>query len=444
MQRFSLLKRLGLLSAAVGLLGTSEALAQTAFTAGNYVVARVGDGTALVSGAATATFLLEYTPTGTLVQTIAMPTADNGTTLALTETSASTTDASLTRSADGRYLILPGYNAAVGTPSLATTTSAATNRIIGRIAANGTINTTTRLNDAFSGGNIRGAASANGSTFYAVGSLGGVVYTTLGNTGTSTTISTGNPVNNRSIAIAGGNLYISSAATSTYGLLQVGTGLPTATGQTSALLPGFSTSSGPSPYAFFFTDLSSTVPGVDVVYVADDSNGLQKWSLVNNTWVLNGTIGTSSSGVRGITGSVSGTTVTLMATSASSLYSVVDNAGYNATPSTTTLPTALATALTNTAFRSIAPAPLATALAARAASAAELSLYPNPATDVLTVALPNEPALGHKAELRDLLGRPVRTATLPASGELSLAGLPAGTYLLTLDGSLTRRITKAE
>ncbi|RZJ87052.1 MAG: T9SS type A sorting domain-containing protein [Hymenobacter sp.] len=52
--------------------------------------------------------------------------------------------------------------------------------------------------------------------------------------------------------------------------------------------------------------------------------------------------------------------------------------------------------------------------------------------------------MGHSAEVRDLLGRAVRTATLPASGELSLAGLRAGTYLLTVDGTLTRRVSKAE
>ena len=49
MQHVSFLQRLGLLAAAAGLLNTSEALAQTAFTAGNYVVTRVGDGTAALS-----------------------------------------------------------------------------------------------------------------------------------------------------------------------------------------------------------------------------------------------------------------------------------------------------------------------------------------------------------------------------------------------------------
>jgi hypothetical protein len=362
MQNFSsFLKRLGLLGTAVGLLSTSTALAQTAraFTAGNYVVVRLGDGTTALSSAAAATSLLEYTPDGNLVQTIALPVADAGTTLALTETGSSAADASLTRSADGRYLILPGYNAAPGTLAVANTASAATNRLIGRIAADGSINTATRISDAFSGttstaANIRGAASVNGSTFYVVGNNTGVVYTTLGNTGTTTTISTGLPVNLRTVIIVGSNLYISSASGTTQGVAQVGTGLPTTAGQTITPLAGFPTTNGPSPYAFFFTDQSTTIPGPDVLYVADDratDGGIQKWSLVGSTWMLNGIITGSSASVRGLTGSTSGTTVTLLASSPNSLYKVTDNAGYNAAPSSATLPTAFASAGANYAFR---------------------------------------------------------------------------------------------
>ncbi|RZL16216.1 MAG: T9SS type A sorting domain-containing protein [Hymenobacter sp.] len=410
-----------------------------------------GDGTTALSSAAAATSLLEFTPTGTLVQTIGLPVADAGTTLALTETGNSTADASLTRSADGRYLILPGYNAAPGTLTLANTTAATTNRLIGRIAADGSINTTTRISDAFSGttstgANIRGAASVNGSAFYVVGNNTGVVYATLGNTGASTTISTGTPTNLRTINIVGGNLYVSSASGTTQGVAQVGTGLPTTAGQAIAPLAGFPTTSGPSPYAFFFTDQSTTVPGSDVLYVADDratDGGIQKWSLVGNTWTLNGTI--AGGAVRGLAGSVSGTTVTLLASSTGSLYAVTDNAGYNAAPSTTALPAAIATAGTNYAFRGLAPAPVATALATRTeATQDQLALYPNPAQDILTISLATGSAAGHLAEVRDLLGRPVRTATLPASGQLSLSGLAAGSYLLTVDGTLTRRISKVD
>jgi hypothetical protein len=453
----SFLQRLGLLSAAAGLLSITTAQAQTprAFTAGNYVVARVGDGTATLTSAATATFLLEYTAAGVLVQTIALPVTDASPNLALTETGSSGTDAGLTRSADGRYLVLPGYNATPGTAALAGTTSAANNRLIGRIAADGTINTTTRITDAFSGGNIRGAASANGSTFYAVGNSGGVVYVPLANAAASTTISTGSPTNDRVVNIFGGNLYVTSGSTPAYGVSQVGTGLPTTSGQAQKLLtnvvPTGGTAVAASPYSFFFTDQSPTVAGPDVLYVADDGSatttpgGIQKWSLVGSTWTLNGTIGTTAAALRGLTGAVSGAAVTLLASSANSLYAVTDNAGYNAAPSTTTLPAAIATAGTNTAFRGVAPAPVATALATHPeATQGQLALYPNPAQDVLTINLATGLAAGHLAEVRDLLGRTVRMATLPASGQLSLVGLPAGSYLLTVDGSLTRRISKVE
>ncbi|RZK28742.1 MAG: T9SS type A sorting domain-containing protein [Hymenobacter sp.] len=87
----------------------------------------------------------------------------------------------------------------------------------------------------------------------------------------------------------------------------------------------------------------------------------------------------------------------------------------------------------------------AACLAARPeATQGQLALYPNPAQDVLTISLATGSAAGHLAEVRDLLGRPVRTATLPASGQLNLAGLAAGSYLLTLDGTLTRRISKVD
>src|SRR5919107_3440865 len=122
------------------LLIMSPAMAPAApFTPGNIVVVRVGDGSAALTSAATATFLLEYTPAGVLVQTIALPTAAAGTNSILTNTGSSTSDAVLTRSANGAYLVLTGYDAAVGTTALTGTTSAANNRVIGRVAADGTV-----------------------------------------------------------------------------------------------------------------------------------------------------------------------------------------------------------------------------------------------------------------------------------------------------------------
>lgn len=370
MKNFFLLRRLACLSmlAVRGFSGASAA----PFTPGNLVVVRIGDGTALLTSAATATFLLEYTPAGVLVQTIALPTTATGTNSILTNTGSSTSDALLTRSVDGRYLVLTGYDATLGTLALTTTAAATNNRVIGRVDANGTIDTSTRLADAFSGtalsgANIRSAASVNGTAFYAVGSNSGVRYVPFGHAATTATtaLTTAAPTNNRAVGIYNGNLYVSSASGANFGISQVGTGLPTTAGQPITQLPGFPTATGPSPYAFYFADLSTAVAGVDVVYLADDraapDGGIQKWSLVAGTWVLNGTIlnGATALSLRGLNGQLSGATVALAASGNAGLFLVTDNAGYNAAPSTPTLPAPLATAGTNTAFRGVAFAPVA-------------------------------------------------------------------------------------
>jgi hypothetical protein len=340
-----------------------QASSAAPFTPGNLVVVRVGDGAAALSSAATAAFLDEYTPTGTLVQSLPLPVADAGANQTLTTTGSSSSDAHLTRSVNGAYLVFTGYDAAPGTAAVAGTTAAAVNRIVGRIAADGSINTTTRIDDAFSAGNFRSAATVDGQNFYGVGSVSGVRYIPFGATGATTAISTGTPTNLRVVNIAGGDLYVTSASGTTFGVAQVGSGLPTTSGQAITLLPGFPTATA-SPYGFYFADLSTTVAGVDVVYVADDrtTGGIQKYSLVAGTWTLNGTIGGSTTAtLRGLTGSVSGTTVSLGASGGGGLYFVSDNAGYNVAPSTAALPAPVATAATNTAFRGVAFSPVALA-----------------------------------------------------------------------------------
>jgi len=443
-------------------LGLAPTVASAApFTPGNIVVVRIGDGSATLNSAATATFLLEYTPAGVLVQTLALPTTATGTNSILTNTGSSTSDAVLTRSVDGRYLVLTGYDAAVGTTALTTTASATNNRIIGRVAANGTIDTSTRIGDAFSGtsasgANIRSAATVDGTAFYAVGSNTGVRYVPFGTAGATATtaITTAAPTNNRSVGIYGGNLYVASASGANFGISQVGTGLPTTGTQTIAQLPGFPTASGPSPYAFYFADLSTTVAGVDVVYIADDraapDGGIQKWSLVGSTWTLNGTIvsaATTSPALRGLNGQTTGTTVSLVASGNGGLFVLSDNAGYNAAPSTATLPAAIATAGTNAAFRGVAFAPVAATGTATLPSQAlpGLTVFPNPATDRLTVALPTAGAA--IVALRDLTGRLVLApAALAADKQVVLpASLARGIYMLEVrqgDVTAMRRIEK--
>src|ERR1043166_59290 len=112
-----------------------------AFTAGNLVVYRVGDGGTALSGNAAAVFLDEYTTGGTLVQSIAMPTAVNGSNKRLTASGTATSEGFLTRSVDGNYLIVPGYDTNVGTATITTSASATINRVIGRVDAAGNVDT---------------------------------------------------------------------------------------------------------------------------------------------------------------------------------------------------------------------------------------------------------------------------------------------------------------
>lgn len=83
-----------------------------------------------------------------------------------------------------------------------------------------------------------------------------------------------------------------------------------------------------------------------------------------------------------------------------------------------------------------------TVLTVPAGSEAVFGAYPNPTRDALTIAA--GPVAGQLAEVRDLHGRLLRAAPLPADGRLSLAGLAPGTYALLLGGHFRQLITKVE
>ena len=106
-------------------LGSPAAAAP--FTAGNLVVYRVGDGTFALSPTGNKVFLDEFTPLGTLVQSIALPSDDSVNLISGPANAAGV----MSRSADGRYLLIPGYNWPVGTPKNVET-SGLVPRIVGR------------------------------------------------------------------------------------------------------------------------------------------------------------------------------------------------------------------------------------------------------------------------------------------------------------------------
>jgi hypothetical protein len=327
-------------------------------TPGNLFVYRVGaTGGGTLAGTATPVFIDEFTTSGTLVQSLAMPTIASGASGALTGSGTATSDGYLSVSGNGQFLMLTGYDTALGTPN--NVVSNALPRTVGRLAVDGTLDTTTRLADTGTGtNNFRSVASTNGNDLWVTTATGGVRYATLGST-TSTQLST-SPTNTRTVGIADNQLYISSGSGTTR-LATVGTGLPTAVGQTITNLPGFPTGTptASSPYAFYFADLSPSVVGLDTVYVADDQvgGGVQKYSLNSGNWVLKGVIGADADDFRGLTGVVNGSTVSLFATGGGNrLVSLTDSSGYDGTFAGAV--TTLATAGTNNAFRGVALLPV--------------------------------------------------------------------------------------
>lgn len=332
----------------------------SAFTPGNIVIYRVGDGLSALSSAATAVFLDEYTPAGSLVQSIAMPTSVNGQNNILTANGTSTSEGFVSRTEDGSFLVLGGYNKAPGQSTPSSDAPATTARVIGRVNASGSIDTTTSLNDPT--GNIRGVASNDGTNLWLTSSSNGVRYAAFGTVGASTQISS-TVTNVRVPAVFGGQLFVSTSSGATVRVGTVGSGLPTTSGQTITNLPGFPTTG--APYGYFLADLDSGVAGNDTLYVADDTPGtITKFSLVGGSWTSNGSVVLSTA--RGLTGSVNGSNVTLFATNGTSLQSLTDTTGYNATLTVT--PTSLAVAPANTAFRGVAFAPAPSAVVTQKAN----------------------------------------------------------------------------
>jgi hypothetical protein len=324
-----------------------------AFTAGDIVVYRVGSGVGALSTAAAAVFIDEYSPTGTLMQSIPMPTTGSG---ALTANGTSTAEGIISRSDDGRYIVLTGYRKDAGGTSPNSDTSVVTPRVVGRIDSLGVVDTSTGLTDAFSGANIRAVGSTNGTEFWMGGSLG-LRYAGFGAT-TSTSLNTTG--NFRQIAVVNNQLYATSgAANPGRSVFATSPALPTSGAPT---FNGTFTTSSDTTIAwnqYFFADLNPSVAGNDTLYVANQGtsatnpSGIYKFVFNGTTWSAAGSAALTTAS--GVVGTVNGTSVTLFGVSgtsaANTLQALTDSSGTgNLSGSFTTI----ATAGANTSFRTVA------------------------------------------------------------------------------------------
>jgi hypothetical protein len=321
----------------VGVAGLASA---APFQPGNLVVLRVGDGTNPLINTGNAVFIEEVsisTGAGVIVQTLTAPTLLTGNQRQCLVSGTATSEGQLLLSGDGSRVHFGCYGRDLGgTGSLASSASATVPRVAAQVLWDGTIDSSTALGDAHTGNNIRTVISFNGAEIYTAGGNEGLRISAFGST-TSQLISnataTGTSTNLRTLGIAAGQLFVSTAQGTNPRLLQIGTGLPNTAGTLMAGVPGMPIDR--SFYGFQFLDVSPTVPGLDVLYVADDSAvapgpGVLKYSLVEGNWVSNGRF--AMNGARGL---VAGQTVFGLGVAVVADANCAD--GSTATPATTPL-----------------------------------------------------------------------------------------------------------
>ena len=280
-------------------LVASCGLAQADFTAGNLIVMRVD--TAAGAAGSGSVFLDEVTTGGAVQGTIALPTSGSD---AFSLSNTYNHDRHLHRSADGRFVTFAGYNAAGSATDSGTTSSSVVARTVGFLGANGSVDLSTKLTDAYDGFNVRGAYTTDGNQIWLAGDnnsgtgaaalTGGLRYTTRGSS-TTTNLSqvqvlggAKTPDNVRDVAVFDGQLYDCSGSSGSIGkgVLQVGIGTPTSGSQT---LTGLTTALGVSASSFVLLDLNSAIAGVDTMYAATDN--LRKYiKQANGTWAAAGIV----------------------------------------------------------------------------------------------------------------------------------------------------------
>ena len=362
----------------------SAATAGTVFSSGTLVVERVGNGSLTLSSTAAQISVLEVTKAGSLTQTITLPSSGSN---QQTDSGNGTFDGYL--NTYGGYVSVPGYNAAAGTASVATSNT----KVNSLLDSSGTVVTRTLFPtngiasapySPFSGNNYRSSIATSGSTFYGVGTstgtpnTGGAWYYNGSAFLQVSSTATGQPTNLRNVEIYNNQLYASSSASQGQGIWSIGTGLPTTAGNTSTL--AINTGANASPYGFVMFSTGRQGSGVlDLAYIADDrttaGGGLQKWTLSDNTWsnswslfvsgtptgsnTLQSNAAVNFAGLRGLAGtydSVLGASLyaTTTETSNNRLISILDTG--TATPSTYTT---LQSAGLNYAFRGVDLSPVA-------------------------------------------------------------------------------------
>jgi hypothetical protein len=360
------------------------------FSSGSLVVERIGDGSTPLSNASAAISVLEVTTSGSLSQTITLPSS--GTTPQTDSGSASSNGYLNTYFSGGvGYVSVPGLNLATGTVSAAglnvkvNSTLDATGNVINRTLFP-TGGPTGTPPSPFSGNNYRSSIATSGSTFYATGHssgspvtggawyFDGTAFTQVSST------ATGQVTNLRNVEIYNNQLFFSTGSGTTRGVYSIGSGLPTTSGQTATSFINMGSVAEAYGFVLFDTNNDSTL---DLAYVADDrttvtAGGINRFDFSGGAWSQTGsafrfdtsssllTTGTAAAGgslvsIRGLTGSYDAatSTATLFATTTGTMNNSLISFRDTGSLTTSTTFNTLQSAGTNFVFRGVDVSPVA-------------------------------------------------------------------------------------
>ncbi len=344
----------------------------TNFTAGNIVVSRLGDGTTALGATTTTVRLLEFTPSTANqtepVKTLTIASTNPGNRLTIVGNTAY--ESQLSRSSDGQYICMIGYDQAPGSTSVVATNG---NKVIGRVSIDGSVDYSTSFPTTASG-SAKIAVSDNGSRFWT--SINNIGYVTFGQTITAVSV---NSASQRSLGVFNNQLYGLQGFSSLFY-----TNVPLPSGA-SALTTAVPVPGGQSYEGFAFLDLDPGVSwnntGFDLVYAANVFAGLEKFYYDGSTWIrANSNANTpanqyspAGTGFSALAATVNGLgQPVIYATTGNGslinnrLYAITDGSGRTGTmvggASANTTAIILATAGANYAFRGVALTPFQTVL----------------------------------------------------------------------------------
>ena len=280
----------------------------------NLIVIRVGDGAQNQTLNGNSMFLDQYDVSGSYVNTITIPDTGSSALVAIGLdnltgiNNGGTTGSSLSRSLDGRFMVIAGYNTNLNYgSSLATSVSVAVPRGIATIESHGQYALAVAdTNSIFDSSLWRAGLTDGTNNYWGAANVAGTYY--FGFDAAPALIQT-NMVNMRSMALFNGDIYCAGAAT-TNGVLKI-TGMPKAASNPTLLFSG-STGS---------YDLMVSPDG-NLIYLSDQRNvaaggGIQRWQFSGTSWSLAYTLNTGfgNLGPRYVTADFSGANPVIYATS---------------------------------------------------------------------------------------------------------------------------------